>query len=601
MKYLFMAICLTVLFSCGNGSQKPIIDTEAPTDSVPPPPDKPRDSVPVADTILPPPPPPVVEDTIVPPPVDVPQPPTVPVSNNYTLVPGDYDLVQGKVTDAQALKNRFALEKAFADAVEKKVDTFKIGRFDAYFDVHTVTSGTTNRNFYPWVEAVNVPANFNLQMSDDTFLRVQPNNSPKSSLLYLFFADNTSVRGGKLEGERLTHTYSGSGSDEWGHLLNISSSQNVLIENVTMFHANGDGLVIHAREHYYKENHVPSKNVTIRKNRFLFNRRQGISITSGEDLLIDGNYFEGTGRDIPGSNGTNPRMAIDVEPGRARDKKTNALIEYEHVERVTIINNTEVNSAKGGLIIKAGSFIDVVQNHFNTGITYNHADHVVVKDNILENEGVEGRVGVSGGSTSEFCFANSILYNNIKGYTQAIKLYGGGNTVTGNTSTGFKVGLTVADGRDSKIENNRFVSDLTASYGLFLHTTNLDNVLFHGNHFESDRGAAVFTFVNRNDGQEGFTFKFQNNTLVSSGAIAINGANGVEIAKNTVRSGFEIGNSHHVKIEDNQINSGNRDGIQLREGNKTISITGNQIATNRDCMEIRETPLEFIERGNVCN
>lgn len=41
-------------------------------------------------------------------------------------------IVQGEVSDDVALKNRLQLEAAFQDAVEKQVDTFKIGILDAF-------------------------------------------------------------------------------------------------------------------------------------------------------------------------------------------------------------------------------------------------------------------------------------------------------------------------------------------------------------------------------------------------------------------------------------------------------------------------------------
>ena len=243
MKNLITLFIALLILSCDNSTtpKPPVIPPVVPVDTIAPPPPKPIDSVPVVDPIIPPPPP--VEDTIAPPPVvEVPDPPKEPEDNNYTLALNYYKILEGRVTDEQALKNRFGLELAMQDAKSVGIDTFKIGKVDIYFDVSTVTS-KTNANFYPSVEGINIPSDFNLLMGDDTYLRVQPNNSAKYSLFIFDETKNNYVSGGHLIGDRLEHKWSGKGSDEWGHLLDIRSGQNITIDNVEAKHGNGTALL----------------------------------------------------------------------------------------------------------------------------------------------------------------------------------------------------------------------------------------------------------------------------------------------------------------------------------------------------------------------
>jgi small nuclear ribonucleoprotein (snRNP)-like protein len=594
MKNLITLFTVLLLLSCGNNNS-PQPPKGEDIDTVIPPPPKPIDSVPVIDPIIPPPPPPV-EDTIAPPPVvEVPDPVKKPEDNNYILALNYYKIVEGRVTDAQALQNRFGLKQAFVDAKSVGIDTFKIGKVDVYFDVSTVTS-ETNKNFYPSVEGINIPSDFNLVMSDETYLRVQPNNSAKYSLLVFDENKKNYVSGGHLIGDRLEHKWSGKGSDEWGHLLDIMSGQNITIDNVEAKHGNGDGLVIHANEFTWKSNYVPTKGILIKNSRFIENRRQGISIVDTQGTTIDGCHFGGTGKDLPGSNGTNPQFAIDVEPYRERDEVTGKVHEYEKVSNVIIRNCTEVGSKRGGFIFKAGDNILIENNTLESGIVIDHVTNTTARNNTLINtDPNNNRLGIGLGSTSEFSHNNSAIGNVIQGYSQGIRVGGEGSKVHDNKISDFISGIVIKNAINAEVYDNHTASERPTSIALFAHSTYAENVRIYANYFRGGRSAAQFTTINRN-GQNG-KITVDNNTFDNTQAVTFDRVNNAEFLQNTVLGAITVRMTDGLSLIENEVLSTSY-GIQLREGNGLITIKENTIPNAWGCVDIKVQPEELVREGN---
>jgi len=590
MKNLITLFTALLLLSCGNNNNNsPQPPKGEDIDTVIPPPVKPIDSVPVVDPIIPPPPP--VEDTI------APNPPDPPRGNNYTLSLNYYKIVQGRVTDDQALKNRFGLEQAIQDAKSVGIDTFKIGKVDIYFDVSTVTS-ETNANFYPSVEGINIPSDFNLVMSDDTYLRVQPNNSAKYSLLVFDETRNSYVSGGHLIGERLEHTPSGKGSDEWGHLMNIIGGQDITIDNVEAKHGNGDGLVIQANEFPWVANYLSSKGILIKNSRFIENRRQGISITSTEGTIIDGCYFDRTGVDLPNSRGTDPRTAIDGEPYRERDKVTGEVHQYEKLANVIIRNCTEVGSVVTGFIFKAGDNILIENNTIETGINFDHVTNARAINNTFFNPYPDNkRLAIAVGSTSEFSHNNSASGNIIEGFSQGIRVGGEGSKVRGNKISDFISGIVIKNAINAEVYDNHTASERPTSIALFAHSTYAEDVRIYANYFRGGRSAAQFTTINRN-GQTG-KISVLNNIFENTQAVTFDRVNNAEFHQNTVLGAITVRMTNRLSLRENEIMS-NSYGIQLREGNGLITIKDNKIPNAWGCVDVKEQPEELLREGNGC-
>jgi hypothetical protein len=83
---------------------------------------------------------------------------------------------------------------------------------------------------------------------------------------------------------------------EWRYGLRIQHCQNVLVEGLRVEKSGGDGIGI-----------IRSKNITIRKCVCDGNHRQGLTLFSGENVLIEDTVMSNT-------EGTPPQAGVDVEP-----------------------------------------------------------------------------------------------------------------------------------------------------------------------------------------------------------------------------------------------------------------------------------------------
>ncbi|GAL77614.1 hypothetical protein JCM19274_5327 [Algibacter lectus] len=127
-----------------------------------------------------------------------------------TLIDGG--IIEGVVSDEVARSNRDILEKTMLLAKEYGINTFNIDEMDAYFKTDNPTEHVASA-------ALNVPGDFNLIMTDNTHIRVQPNAYKNTTLLALYKVNNVTVTGGYLHGDRDEHDYSDTSTiHEWGAL-----------------------------------------------------------------------------------------------------------------------------------------------------------------------------------------------------------------------------------------------------------------------------------------------------------------------------------------------------------------------------------------------
>ncbi|WP_031427975.1 right-handed parallel beta-helix repeat-containing protein [Flavimarina sp. Hel_I_48] len=518
-------------------------------------------------------------------------------TESYTLDPKAWHIVEGEVTDAVALKNRIQLEAAFQDAVAKQADTFKIGALDAYFDVVSVTHG--RKRFDSWKEAITMPANFNLVMRADTHLRVQPNNSKRYALLSNGTHDNITITGGNLYGERNTHKYSGKSSDEWGHVLDLIGLENGVINGVTIKEGNGDGMVVREHNFTYAADHDKTRNIIITNCTFDNNRRNNLAITGGQDILVEKNTFLNAGQDTPTSKGTSPKAAIDVEPYKERSKKTGKLIHYEKAEGIVIRNNIEKNSRWQGFVVATGRDVLIEKNTMESSINFGYSDHIIIRKNTIINPGMGG-VGMTLGEDGERVFENEVYDNVVKNFKQAISVRGSGHKIHNNKFTNFTTGLRIYDLRNTSIYNNTFFSELPDSNGLYIHVTTIDNSVLINNEFRSQKNPLhIFNlnFYGLKDGE----LNLESNVFMGNDAISIGNSNGINLTKNTFETGIRLVGTNNITIEDNEINAGAMDGIQIRQGNRNLSFTNNKIKSSKKCIDLRETPGDFRNSGNSCD
>lgn len=101
---------------------------------------------------------------------------------------------------------------------------------------------------------------------------------------------------------------------EWRHGLSILSSENVQVRDLTIEFTGGDGIYLGV-----SRQGVTNADVTIQRVRCYENHRQGISVISARNLLIEDCVLSCT-------NGTAPQAGIDFEPNLENEELTNCVM-----------------------------------------------------------------------------------------------------------------------------------------------------------------------------------------------------------------------------------------------------------------------------------
>lgn len=152
-------------------------------------------------------------------------------------------------------------------------------------------------------------------------------------------AENVYIHGnGTIIGNKATHP-TPSGKSEWGHGINICESYNVTVEGITIKDCWGDSI-------YVGYQATPAVSVVLRNLTLDGSRRQGISITSAKNILVDNCV-------IKNISGTSPQSGIDIEPN------ANSIIDNVAIKNCNITNcggwgidlyNVNINSMNDILI-----------------------------------------------------------------------------------------------------------------------------------------------------------------------------------------------------------------------------------------------------------
>ena len=104
---------------------------------------------------------------------------------------------------------------------------------------------------------------------------------------------------------------------EWRHCLSLRSTEDILVQGLALAESGGDGIYIGQSKRDETINYC--LNTTIRDCRILNNHRQGISVISAENLLLENTLCWGT-------RGTLPKAGIDFEPNRATERFVNCRV-----------------------------------------------------------------------------------------------------------------------------------------------------------------------------------------------------------------------------------------------------------------------------------
>ncbi len=138
------------------------------------------------------------------------------------------------------------------------------------------------------------------------------------SLFYISCVKNVTIRGeGKgavLRMRKADYHTDAYKKSEWRHGLNIKSSENITVENISIISTGGDGIYLGTAK-----KGVTNKNIRISNVICDDNNRQGISVITAENLLIENTVMKNT-------VGTAPESGIDFEPNTNSEKLVNCVL-----------------------------------------------------------------------------------------------------------------------------------------------------------------------------------------------------------------------------------------------------------------------------------
>lgn len=167
--------------------------------------------------------------------------------------------------------------------------------------------------------------NSTLIFRENSKIIVQPNDLETYDILKIHNVKNVTLYYPRIEGDRKYHK---SSSGQWGMGIGVRSSSNIKIINPNISNCWGDGIYIGQLKD------VPSENIIVENGFLDFNRRNGISITSGKKVSILNTIISNT-------YGVGPQCGIDIEPNSFKDE----------IQDIKIESLTTFNNFKYGIVI----------------------------------------------------------------------------------------------------------------------------------------------------------------------------------------------------------------------------------------------------------
>ncbi|PKV50985.1 Right handed beta helix region [Aquimarina sp. MAR_2010_214] len=512
-----------------------------------------------------------------------------------------WGIAEGKVSDQVAKNNKDIFQNVIYKVKELQGDTFNVDKLDAFFKVDKPLAEATARE-----AAINIPGDYNLIMTDNTHLRMQPNGNVRPLLLTVTDGNsNVVIKGGILHGERDQHDYNSPGSHEWPTLLSLASCNTVLVDGVTFMDATGDGMSINATSHAHSPNYNPARNLIVTKCKFLRNRRNSLSITDGHHITIEDNEFIDAGIHTASSQGTAPGFAIDVEAARGSGPQPNQV-----VEDIIIRNNIEKGSRVGGFTVHTGDRVTIEGNQMENLISYSTTIGTIIRNNTITSttdKTADNGTAITAGRNDRYerNYGNKVYGNTITGFSTGIKTANTDLKVYSNEIIDCKVGISIEILTNSEIYENTIRSSKETSNGIVSAGLSeyINNVTIRNNNIDVKRTSFIFVDINNNSGQENYKLVIRDNISTST---TLSNTNGVDFIGNTIdQSSIRLVKAKNSNVSSNKISASNSHGIRLDTGCKNIQIASNNISVsgNFNCIEQTTTDGLNISIGNdnTCN
>ncbi|ANH80932.1 hypothetical protein A8C56_08000 [Niabella ginsenosidivorans] len=197
-------------------------------------------------------------------------------------------------------------------------------------------------------KGIKLKSNSSILFQTNSQINLKPTNLAQYGVIWIDNIENVDIYYPKLIGDKYNHL---SSKGQWGMGLFITSSNNINIYNPIISKMWGDAIYIGQQQNKI------STNITI-SNAFLDdNRRNGISIVSGNGIYVKNCFISNT-------NGVSPSGGIDIEPNANNNELKN----------IELTNITTYNNGSRGILVALDYLNGVNKKAISIDIN-NHKDY----------------------------------------------------------------------------------------------------------------------------------------------------------------------------------------------------------------------------------
>lgn len=195
-----------------------------------------------------------------------------------------------------------------------------------------------------YAAGIELQGNMTFELSEGAVIQMVPNDRWNYCVINVDGHDDVTIRGGEIVGDRADHVFEGGGAHDEGHGVCVwTAVSRVLIEDTVLRELTGDGVLIVGRRESDTEPEAPTTHVTIRNNDIHHNRRQGVSIVGGHNVVVENNH-------IHHIEGTAPQFGIDIEGAGRTDRD------------ILIYRNAFHDNAGGDIVTSTGRNVWIEEN-----------------------------------------------------------------------------------------------------------------------------------------------------------------------------------------------------------------------------------------------
>lgn len=262
----------------------------------------------------------------------------------------------------KAEKTTKGINEAIEYANKNNIEYIKLER-----GIYAIT-GITTTKMEP--AGIIVKSNITLDLNN-SIIKQEKNNSIAYISISIQNCNNVEISNGIIIGEKDEHDYVPNSENQWGHGVYIKNANGITLNNLEIYNAIGDGICISGE---YTNEKNSTNNIDIKNCNIHSNRRQGISIGSGDNINVYNNEIHDIG-------GSPPHTGIDLEPNGG----------WQRVSNVTIKENKFYN-LKSNRAISVNAYVenvDIIGNEMNGGIFGQYvSEYITIKNNKIKNASI---------------------------------------------------------------------------------------------------------------------------------------------------------------------------------------------------------------------